>query len=223
MYFRGMNWQEMLQYIGLHWQRIIEMISVIFGITEVLLSYRNNVLLYPAGIISCCLSIFLLAENKLYAESGLSVYYFVMSIWGWIQWQKRSRTSDHLPITKANRKDWGIVTAICLGGFVGIFLILKNFTDSTVPYMDAFVSATAWAGMYLLARRKLENWIVLNVSNIVAIPLLFYKGLPLYALLTVVLFTVAVFGYFKWKRIMKEEDAATDLKTFNIFNEPTKA
>jgi nicotinamide mononucleotide transporter len=215
MYFRTMNWQEMLDYVVLHWQRVIEIIAVVFGVTEVLLSYRNNVLLYPAGIISCCLSIFLMYESKLYAESGLSAYYFIMSIWGWIQWQKRSRTSDHLPVTKANQKDWGIVTAICLGGFIMIFLILKNLTDSQVPVMDAFVSATAWAGMYLLARRKLENWILLNISNIVAIPLLFYKGLSIYALLTIVLFIVAVFGYFKWRRIMKEE-ATTALKSFDI-------
>ncbi|KAA5537282.1 nicotinamide mononucleotide transporter [Taibaiella lutea] len=211
-----MNWQEMLDYIVLHWQRIIEIVSVVFGVTEVLLSYRNNVLLYPAGIISCCLSIFLMYESKLYAESGLSAYYFIMSIWGWIQWQKRTRTSTHLPITKANPKDWGIVTAICLGGFVMIFLILKNFTDSPVPIMDAFVSATAWSGMYLLARRKLENWILLNISNIVAIPLLFYKGLSIYALLTIVLFIVAVFGYFKWKRIMKAENTETALGSFDI-------
>lgn len=212
----------MLDYITLHWQRIIEIISVVFGVTEVLLSYRNNVLLYPAGIISCCLSIFLMYESKLYAESGLSAYYFIMSIWGWIQWQKRSKTSTHLPITKANRKDWGIVTAICLGGFAMIFLILKNFTDSTVPYMDAFVSATAWAGMYLLARRKLENWILLNISNIVAIPLLFYKGLSIYAILTIVLFTVAVFGYFKWKRIMKVENADAVLESSDITHESIK-
>lgn len=200
-----MNWQEILGYIIHHY---IEVIGVTFGVIEVLLSYRNNVLLYPAGIISCCLSIFLLAENKLYAESGLSVYYFVMSIWGWIQWQKRTKTSDHLPITKANSKDWRVVISICIGGFALISFVLKHFTDSTVPYMDAFVSATAWAGTYLLARRKVENWLILNVSNIVAIPLLFYKGLPIYALLTTVLFTVAVFGYFKWKKIMKAEDAS---------------
>ena len=206
MYFRSMNWQEMLHYTVLHWQRIIEIIAVIFGIAEVLLSYKNNVLLYPAGIISCCLSIFLLAESKLYAESGLNVYYFVISIWGWILWQKRSENLDHLPITKANSKDWSIVAGICLAGFLLIFFLLKKFTDSPVPAIDAFVSATAWAGTFLLARRKLENWILLNVSNIVAIPLYFYKGLPLYALLTIVLFIVAVFGYFKWKKIMEIEN-----------------
>jgi nicotinamide mononucleotide transporter len=205
-----MNWHEMLSYIVLQWQQIswVEKTAVGFSIAEVLFSYWNKVWLYPAGIISCCLSIFLLAESKLYADSGLNLYYLVMSIWGWMQWMKLTGNLDYLPITKSSQKDWAIVTAICLGGFAGISLILKNYTDSTVPYWDAFVAAVAWAGMYLLAKRKLENWVLLNVSNIVAIPLLFHKGLTLYALLTAFLFIVAVFGYFKWKRIMKEEARA---------------
>jgi nicotinamide mononucleotide transporter len=69
-----------------------------------------------------------------------------------------------------------------------------------VPVWDAFVSATAWAGMWLLARRKVENWVFLNISNLFAVPLLFYKKLPMFAVLTVFLFVVACFGYFDWKR-----------------------
>jgi nicotinamide mononucleotide transporter len=69
-----------------------------------------------------------------------------------------------------------------------------------VPVWDAFVSSTAWAGMWLLARRKMENWVFLNISNLFAIPLLFYKKLPMFAALTVFLFVVAIFGYFEWKR-----------------------
>jgi len=210
MYFRSMNWHEMITYVAVQWQQVswMEKTAVSFGIIEVLLSYRNNVLLYPAGIISCCLSIFLLAESKLYAESGLNIYYLIMSVWGWMQWVKRSRTNEQLPISRAGSRDWGIVAAICLGGFAVIFGVLSRFTDSTSPIMDAFVSATAWSGMYLLAKRKVENWLLLNVSNIVAIPLLFYKGLFLYGLLTIVLFTVACFGYFKWLRLLKAEQAA---------------
>jgi nicotinamide mononucleotide transporter len=83
--------------------------------------------------------------------------------------------------------------------------MLKYYTDSTVPYWDAWVSATAWAGMWLLAKRKIENWILLNISNAFAIPLLFHKNLPLYALLTLFLFIVAVQGYFKWNKILKQE------------------
>ena len=85
-----------------------------------------------------------------------------------------------------------------------LYFALKNFTDSDVPLIDAWVSSTAWAGMWLLARRKIENWILLNISNAFAIPLLFYKNLPLFALLTIFLFGVAVWGYFEWKKLYKD-------------------
>jgi nicotinamide mononucleotide transporter len=197
----------MLDYIVQEWHAIslLEIVAVAFGVTEVLLSYRNNVLLYPAGIISCGLSIWLMSRAGLYAESVLSAYYLVMSFYGWYKWMQRSQKAEHLRITACTPRDWRIVAGICVVSFAVLFFTLKAFTDSTVPYMDAFVSATAWAGMWLLARRKLENWVLLNISNIVAIPLLFYKHLPLMGLLTAFLFTVAVLGYFRWKRIMKED------------------
>ncbi len=202
-----MDWAMIIDYIGREWHAItrLEIVAVAFGVTEVLLSYRNNVLLYPAGIISCGLSIWLMSNAGLYAESILSAYYLIMSFYGWYKWMQRSKKADYLPITACTPQDWRIVAGICVVSFAVLFFNLKTFTDSTVPYMDAFVSATAWAGMWLLARRKLENWVLLNISNIVAIPLLFYKHLPLMALLTTFLFIVAVLGYFRWKRIMKEE------------------
>lgn len=207
LYFRSMNWATISDYIAQEWHAIsrLELLAVTFGVTEVLLSYRNNILLYPAGIISCCLSIWLMSHAGLYAESILSMYYLVMSFYGWYKWVQRNKKSEHLPITSCTSKDWRIVAGICVVAFVALFFTLKTFTDSTVPIMDAFVSATAWAGMWLLARRKVENWILLNISNIVAIPLLFYKHLPLVALLTTFLFIVAVLGYFRWKKIMQAE------------------
>jgi nicotinamide mononucleotide transporter len=74
-----------------------------------------------------------------------------------------------------------------------------------VPAWDAFISSTAWAGMWLLARRKIENWIFLNISNLFAIPLLIHKKLPMFALLTSILFIVAIFGFLEWKRILHKK------------------
>ena len=108
-----------------------------------------------------------------------------------------------MPITWTRRREWLVVAAIVIGGFVLGYELLSRFTPSTVPVWDAWVSATAWAGTWLLARRKIENWILLNVSNIFAIPLLFYKQLPMFAALTVFLFIVAVFGYFDWRKRSK--------------------
>jgi nicotinamide mononucleotide transporter len=218
LYFRNMNWSEILQYIAHEWHLVtwLEIIAVVFSIAEVLLSYKNNILLYPAGIISSALYIFLLFESKLYADTGLTCYYLLVSIWGWINWAKRRADSDHLHISKASANDWLIVALISVGGSAFIFAVLKYYTDSTVPIMDAIVSATAWAGTWLLTKRKVENWIVLNVSNIVAIPLLYYKDRPLTALLTLFLFIVAVLGYFRWMKIMEQERASVEFTEFDI-------
>jgi len=189
----------------------IEWLAVGFSVAEVLLARANKVTLYPAGIIATLLSVYLFIISGLYAESLLNGYYIVMSIYGWWYWVKK-KDKPLVPITFTDKKEWGTVAAIVAGGFIVLYLTLKNFTPSTVPLCDAFVSATAWAGMWLLAKRKVENWILLNISNAVAIPLLFYKHLPLYAALTIFLFVVAVQGYFQWKKLVKKE---TTLLTSN--------
>lgn len=183
----------------------IEWLTVAFGVAEVLLAKANKVALYPAGIAGTLLSIYLFATSGLYAESLLNLYYVLMSIYGWWYWIKK-KNRPPVQITYANKKEWMTVISIVIGGFIVLYVILKNFTPSTVPFWDAFVSATAWAGMWLLAKRKIGNWILLNISNAVAIPLLFYKHLFLYAALTIFLFIVAVQGYLKWKKILKKEN-----------------
>jgi nicotinamide mononucleotide transporter len=132
------------------------------------------------------------------------MYYLVMSIYGWAMWKSRSQSAAN-SITKSTRNEVRITLGIAILGWGFLYIILEHFTDSDVPIMDAFVSSTAWAGMWLLAKRKLENWIWLNVSNLVAIPLLFHKNLAMFALLTVFLFVIAVFGYFDWKKILQEQ------------------
>ena len=183
-----------------------EWIAVTAGVAEVLWARANKVWLYPAGIISICITIVLFINAKLYAESFLNVYYLVMSIYGWAHWVRR-KNEPPLPVRHTTKKEWSIAGIIMVGGFVLLFLVLKYKTDSTVPIADAFVSATAWAGMWLLARRKIENWLLLNLSNLVAIPLLYSKGLLLYSLLTVILFIVAIFGYIEWRRLYKQQRA----------------
>ena len=188
----------------------IEWLAVGFGVAEVLFARSNKVALYPAGIAATLLSLYLFIIYGLYAEALLNAYYIMMSIYGWWHWVKK-KNSPPVPITFTNNKEWRIVLFIVAGGFVILYITLKNFTPSTVPLCDAFVSATAWAGMWLLAKRKVENWILLNISNAVAIPLLIYKHLPLYAALTIFLFIVAVQGYFRWKKLLKKETALLTL------------
>lgn len=181
----------------------LEWIAVSFGVAEVLLARKNKIWLYPVGIISIITASFLLIEAKLYAETALNTYYLVMSIYGWAIWNSKN-ISGASNITKSSKNEFLITLAIAILGWAFLYFILKKFTDSDVPIMDSFVSSTAWAGMWLLAKRKLENWIWLNISNIVAIPLLFHKHLAMFALLTIFLFIIAIFGYFDWKKIIKK-------------------
>ncbi|TKB97424.1 nicotinamide riboside transporter PnuC [Pedobacter cryotolerans] len=205
---------EIQEYLRLFVEQIIETsylewFAVSFGVTEVLLAKRNNILLYPAGIIGILLGIYLKLQAKLYAETLLSMYYLVMSFYGWIIWSKRKAKNQVLPVSWMTKEEYKIAFAIAIGGYFVLYYALVNFTNSDVPILDAFVSSTAWAGMWLLARRKIENWIFLNVSNIVAIPLLWHKDLVLFSLLTLFLFIVAIFGYVDWKKIYQKQLAVS--------------
>lgn len=181
----------------------IEWIGTCFGVAEVILARFNNILLYPAGIVSVLVSGFIFLRVGLYAESVLNLYYLAMSIYGWYAWIHKPGVRD-LRIGRATREDWGRVLAIVVLSFAVLYFALVRYTDSKVPAWDAWVSATAWAGMWLLARRRIENWILLNISNAFAIPLLVSKSLPLYALLTLILFFVAVLGYFAWDKELRQ-------------------
>lgn len=183
----------------------LERLAVLFGIVQVLLSRKNKISNYFFGIIGICLTISVLYNAKLYAEILLHGYYLIMSVYGLWYWKFRNQSQQQIYITPCSKQDWSIVAGIVVGGYLLLFVFLTYFTDSDVPIMDAFVTSTAWAGMWLLAKRKIENWILLNISNFVAIPLLFYKELYLFAFLTIFLFIVAISGYIKWKKIMSTQ------------------
>jgi len=183
----------------------VQWLAVALGVAEVLLARVNNIWLYPAGILGTALSILLLMEAQLFAESLLNVYYIVMSVYGWIYWVKK-RDQPPVKVTWSTKTEWIISLSISLGGWALLYFLLRYFTPSNVPLWDAFVSSTAWAGMWLLARRKIENWIFLNISNLFAVPLLFYKKLPMFAVLTIFLFIVACFGYFDWRKKAVKKD-----------------
>jgi nicotinamide mononucleotide transporter len=198
---------------ALLWQQVkstdlLQWLAVSFGVAEVLLAKANKIWLYPTGLIATTLSVIILYQAGLYAECLLNGYYIIMSIYGWWHWVKKKH-KPLLKITYCKSHEWVIVCGIVVAGFILLSVLLKNYTNSTVPYMDAWISATAWAGMWLLAKRKIENWILLNISNLFAIPLLFFKGLPLYALLTIFLFIIAIAGYIKWYKIIKQNNDHT--------------
>lgn len=195
-------WQQIKETDAMNW------IAVLLGVAEVLLARANRILLYPAGIAATLLSAYILVDAGLYAEGLLNGYYLVMSVYGWWYWVKK-KDQPVVKISSCDKQDWFIIVIIVITSFTLLSIILKYFTPSDVPFWDAWVSATAWAGMWLLSKRKIENWILLNVSNLFAITLLVHKQLPLFAVLTLFLFIVAIFGYYQWLRIMRQEKFIT--------------
>lgn len=191
---------------------IWEWAAVLLSVAEVLLAKVNNVALYPTGIAGTLIGIYVLMGSHLYAESALNVYYVVMSIYGWYYWIKK-KNEPPVKISWCTRKEWIITLLIVIIGMPVLYalyfivppILHLKYNPSNVPLWDSWVAATAWSGMWLLARRKMENWILLNISNLFAIPLLFYKKLPLFGMLTLILFVVAFFGFFQWLRIFKKD------------------
>lgn len=183
----------------------LEWFAVVFSILQVLLAQKNNIHNYLFGIAGIILAMFVKFKAKLYAEFTLDIYYLLMSIYGYLYW-KYGKSSKQTPITFSTKSELYKATAIVIASFTLFFLLLKQFTNSDVPFEDAIVTAFAWAGMWLMAKRKIENWIFLNISNMLAIPLLIFKELYLFAALTAFLFIVAIFGYINWKKLIKSQE-----------------
>lgn len=182
---------------SISWQ---EWLAVIFSLLQVIFAYKNNPINYLFGLCGITLTIIVLFQVDLFAEVSVNVYYFIMSVYGWIMWSRKSNKKVY-PITFSVRKDYTVAGAITILSFLIIYFIIKTFTDSNVVFWDSIVAAFAYGGMYLMAKRKIENWIFLNISNAIAIPLLVFKELYLFSGLTIVLFIIAIFGYLKWKKL----------------------
>lgn len=182
----------------------VEWFGVFFSVIQVLLAQRNNINNYLFGIAGIVLAMYVKFHAKLYAEFALDFYYLIMSVYGWIFW-KYGKQQSETPISFASKNEW-LKAAIIVGvAFTLFFIFLTGFTDSDVPFLDSIVTAFAWAGMWLMAKRKIENWIFLNISNFIAVPLLIHKELYLFAGLTAFLFIVAIYGYRNWYRLIKTQ------------------
>ncbi|MEP7319420.1 MAG: nicotinamide riboside transporter PnuC [Panacibacter sp.] len=181
----------------------LEYVAVAFGIGSVLFSRKENILVYPTGIINTVLyTWFCFSWWNLYAEGSLNFYYTVMSIYGWYVWTRKTN-GKILPITFNDKKDWIISISFFIVSWAVLFVVLKNYTDSTVPWGDSFASAAAYTGMWQMARKKVENWIWWIVTNLASIPLYFYKGAVFTSFQYLVFLVLAVMGLAEWKKKCK--------------------
>ena len=185
----------------------LEITAVVFGIISVLFARKNNILVYPTGLISTLIFIYILYNFKLYGEFIINIYYSVMSILGWYLWSRRNNDQEEFPISIMNSKEYkisGLIFTVTLLFIALVYHFFDKFTDLTA-YVDAFTTALFFVGMWLMAKRKIENWIVWIIADIISVPLYFYKGLTVSSLQFIVFTIIAILGYIEWKIFLQKK------------------
>jgi nicotinamide mononucleotide transporter len=177
----------------------IEVIAVVFGLLYIILAAKENIWCWPAGFIGTGTSIYLFWDGSLYMESALNVYYLLMAIVGWWQWQYGSREKSTLEIRSLLVKEHvSIILLIAVLTLISGYL-LSNNTDAVLPYLDSFTTWSAVITTWMVARKILENWLYWIVINSASIYLYIDRGFLLYAILFALYVVIAIFGYRQWR------------------------
>jgi len=186
----------------------IEVLGALTGLIYLYLEIKQNIWLWPLGIVTSAFYIYVFFTTKFYADMGLQVYYLVISFYGWWHWLYGGGSSetDELPITKTSMKQWFYISLASIVLFVLMVFVLKNLTDSPVPFGDAFVTSLSITATWMLARKLIEQWWIWVVVNLVSLVLFIWKGLYPTSILFFFYFTMAVVGYFEWKKEMVKSE-----------------
>lgn len=184
----------------------LDITATIVGLVYIWLEYRASIYLWIAGIIMPAIDIFLYYEAGLYADFGMAIYYTLAALYGYAVWKwgkKRGAAADEqLPITRFPKRKVLPVALLFAVAWAAIYEILIHFTNSDVPITDSFANALSFVGLWALARKYLEQWMVWIVVDVVLSALYIYKGIPFKASLYALYVVIAVAGYFKWKKMM---------------------
>lgn len=201
----------------------LEITGVVFGVISVVCSKNRNIWVFPTGIVSTAIFVYLLWQYRLFGDMLVNAYYTVMSLYGWALWNRNRQDAVHVAVSRTTRKDWHACGLLALASALlvvsayyfkpavdngfrteGIELGLSRFTSA--DWTDIFTTSVFLVGMWLMARRKIENWLCWIIGNTVSVPLYYHKGLA-FTSLQYVLFTVlAVLGYAEWKKSLAQEE-----------------
>lgn len=215
-------------------QIALEVIAALLGISSVIFSARKNILVYPTGIISTAIYVYLLFGWGLYGDTLINAYYFIMSIYGWYMWSKIDENSAHIPVTRMTAKERIYAVFIFIGAVALVFFIYhfkpyiqsgfdatilanlpKPFAwlqgeyipfDTKIQYVDTLTTALFFVGMWLMARKKLENWTYWIVGDLIAIPMYLFRGYGITAFQYFIFLIPAVIGYFAWRKDVVKRD-----------------
>ena len=194
----------------------LEYVAVFAGIVSVWFSRKENSWVYPTGLINTLFYIYLSFKGGLLGEASVNFYYTVMSVYGWIGWSKKDVNKNTvLHITSSNKKDW--VEQFVFFGFFYLLIyfalsyLKTNFAPEAIPWADAFASASAFTGMWLMTKKKIESWYWWMATNIASIPLYFVKQYVFTSVYYFILLIMAIFGLLEWIRRSQQNSVTITL------------
>jgi nicotinamide mononucleotide transporter len=200
-----MNWDSLLQQFieGMKATTWLEYIAVFMGIISVWLEKKENIFVFPIGLINTIIYVWISIQGNLFGEASVNFYYTVVGIYGWILWSKKDAHQHQVVnIQFSNAKQWMQQILFFLFFYAVIFFILtylkRSFAPNAIPWADAFASASAYTGMWLLAKKKIESWYWWIATNLASIPLYFVKDYVFISVYYVVILIMSFFGLVEW-------------------------
>ena len=190
-------------------QILIELIAIGFGLASVIYSKMNRVAVFPTGMVSTALFVYLLWQWELLGDMLINAYYFIMSIYGWWVWTSKNDSNETVLISHTTKKEWLYVLIffiLACAFVVAIYVFFNKFTRWTA-YMDTITTGIFFSGMWLMAKRKIENWLFWILGDLISIPLYFYKGYTFTSLQYLIFTILAIYGYQSWKKILNKSQA----------------
>ena len=181
---------------------VLEITAVLFGFASVWYSKQNNILVFPTGLISTSIFVYLLFKWQLLGDMMINGYYFVMSLYGWYIWTRKVDTENVTPISRVTKSEQIIGVVIFTLTLVFVYKVYQFFDMWTnwVAYVDTLTTALFFVGMWLMAKRKIENWYFWIVADIISVPLYLYKGLTFTSIQYFGFTILAIFGFLAWKK-----------------------
>ena len=186
---------------------VLELTAIIFGLLSVWYAKKDNIWVFPTGIINTAVYVYLLWKWSLLGDMMINFYYVAMSIYGWYHWTRKKGDVVEFPISKMNayeKKVSLLIFVLTLGFVVAIYTFFGKFTHWT-SYVDTLVTGIFFVAMWLMARRKIENWILWIVGDIISIPMYFVKGYSFTSIQYLIFTIIAIFGYLEWKRTLQQK------------------
>jgi len=196
-------WEQFIE--GMKNTTWLEYIAVFAGIASVWYSRIENILVYPVGLINTIIYVWLSVDGQLFGEASVNLYYTVMSIYGWMLWTKKDKEQHIIVHVKFSDRRWwfyqlAFFATFYLAIFISLTYLKRSFAPGAIPWADAFASATAFTGMWLMTKKKVESWYWWIVTNIASIPLYFVKHYVFTSVYYFVLLIMAVWGLMEWRK-----------------------